>query len=47
MRGAERPSGAKMNRGAIAGPMIVPRPNEEASKESALVRAAPSVRDAT
>jgi hypothetical protein len=36
-----------MNKGAIAGPTIVPRPNEEAIAASALVRCAPSVRAAT
>ena len=47
MSGADRPSGGKMNRGAIAGPMIVPSPKEEASSASAPVRACPSVRAAT
>ena len=47
IRGADRPSGGKMKSGAMAGPMIVPRPNEEAKAASAPVRAAPSVRAAT
>jgi hypothetical protein len=28
--GPDSPSGSKMNKGAMAGPMIVPRPKEEA-----------------
>ena len=44
--GEARPSGGKMKSGAIAGPMIVPRPKEEARAASALVRTAPSVRAA-
>ena len=45
--GPDRPSGWKMKSGAIAGPMIVPRPKEEAIADSALVRCSPSVRAAT
>ena len=45
--GPERPSGARMNSGAIAGPMMVPRPNADDRLDSAAVRSCSLVRPAT
>ena len=36
--GPERPTNGSTNKGASAGPMIVPRPNDEDSDDSAATR---------
>src|SRR3954465_8594749 len=44
--GPARPTSGSTNKGATAGPMIVPRPNEEDKAESAATRPPRRVRDA-
>ena len=44
--GPASPSGANTNSGAVAGPMMVPRPNDEDSADNAATRPLRRVRDA-
>ena len=45
-KGPDKPTHGSTNKGAIAGPMIVPSPNDDVSADKAETRAARRVREA-